>query len=89
MAARAFSLADKLALARAFEALMRPVAQDATETLGAMAQAQRADRGRHQSLLGLVIASALNADIDSIALPYAAKVIRELFMNSARRGAWG
>ena len=35
MAARAFSLADKLALARAFEALMRPVAQDATETLGA------------------------------------------------------
>ena len=31
----------------------------------------------------LVIASALNAEIDEIALPYAAKVIRELFMNSA------
>ena len=37
----------------------------------------------------LVIASALNADIDVIALPYAAKVIRELFMNSAKAGSMG
>ena len=36
----------------------------------------------------LVIASALNADVDEIALPYAAKVIRELFLNSAEAGAW-
>ena len=27
-------------------------------------------------------------DLDEIALPYAAKVIRELFMNSAEAGAW-
>jgi zeta-carotene desaturase len=37
----------------------------------------------------LVIASALNAEIDEIALPYAAKVIRELFMNSAEAGSMG
>jgi zeta-carotene desaturase len=37
----------------------------------------------------LVIASALNADIDLIALSYAAKVIRELFMNSAHAGSMG
>ena len=37
----------------------------------------------------LVIASALNADVDEIALPYAAKVIRELFLNSAEAGAMG
>ena len=37
----------------------------------------------------LVIASALNADIDTIAMPYAAKVIRELFMNSADAGSMG
>jgi zeta-carotene desaturase len=37
----------------------------------------------------LVIASALNADVDVIALPYAAKVIRELFMNSAQAGSMG
>jgi len=37
----------------------------------------------------LVIASALNAEIDTIALPYAAKVVRELFMNSAQAGSMG
>jgi hypothetical protein len=36
-----------------------------------------------------VIASALNADVDEIALPYAAKVIRELFLNSAEAGSMG
>lgn len=36
-----------------------------------------------------MIASALNADLETIALPYAAKVIRELFMNSAQAGAMG
>lgn len=37
----------------------------------------------------LVIASALNADIDNIDVHYAAKVIRELFINSAEAGAMG
>jgi zeta-carotene desaturase len=37
----------------------------------------------------LVIASALNAELDEIAVPYAAKVIRELFLNSAEAGAMG
>ena len=36
-----------------------------------------------------MIASALNADIEDIAVPYAAKVIRELFMNSAEAGSMG
>ena len=54
-----------------------------------MAHAPQADRGRMDRFWRLVIASALNADIDSIALPYAAKVIRELFMNSAEAGSMG
>ena len=37
----------------------------------------------------LVIASALNADLETIALSYAAKVIRELFLNSAQAGSMG
>jgi zeta-carotene desaturase len=37
----------------------------------------------------LVIASALNAELDSISVPYAAKVIRELFLNSAEAGRMG
>ena len=68
---------------------MRPVPQDSTESLADVAQAARADRGAIERFWRLVIASALNAEIDSIALPYAAKVIRELFMNSAEAGSMG
>jgi len=89
LAARAFTLGDKLALARAFGALMRPVPADSTESLGAWLARQRQTKGALDRFWRLVIASALNADIDSISLPYAAKVIRELFMNSAEAGKMG
>jgi zeta-carotene desaturase len=89
MAAKAFTFDDKLALARAFRALMRPVPSDSTETLGAWLKRNRQTKGAVEHFWRLVIASALNADLDSIALPYAAKVIRELFMNSAFAGSMG
>ena len=87
--AHAFSVADKIALARAFSALMRPVPADSTETLGAWLKRHSQTPGALNHFWRLVIASALNADIDSIALQYAAKVIRELFMNSAEAGSMG
>jgi zeta-carotene desaturase len=87
--AHAFSFADKVALGRAFGALMRPVPQDSTESLGAWLRRHGQTEGALNRFWRLVIASALNADIDSIALPYAAKVIRELFMNSAFAGSMG
>ncbi len=89
MAARAFTLQDKLALGRAFAAMMRPVAQDSAESLGDWLRRHKQTEGALNRFWRLVIASALNADIDSIALPYAAKVIRELFMNSAEAGSMG
>jgi zeta-carotene desaturase len=89
LSAGAFTRADKFALARAFRALLRPVPQDSTETLGAWLQRNGQTQGAIEHFWRLVIASALNADLDSIALPYAAKVIRELFMNSAEAGAMG
>jgi len=89
MAARAFSWADKLALARAFSALIRPVPRDSTESLGEWLKRHGQTRGAVERFWRLVIASALNAEIDEIALPYAAKVIRELFMNSAFAGSMG
>ena len=89
MAAHAFTLADKVALGRAFSALMRPVAIDSTESLGAWLKRNGQTQGALDRFWRLVIASALNAEIDSIALPYAAKVIRELFMNSALAGSMG
>jgi squalene-associated FAD-dependent desaturase len=89
LAAHAFSMADKLSLARAFTALLRPLPADSTETLGAWLGRHGQTRGALERFWRLVIASALNADIDLIALPYAAKVIRELFMNSVCAGSMG
>jgi zeta-carotene desaturase len=89
MTAKAFTRADKLALARAFRALIRPVAADSGETLGAWLRRKGQTQGAMDRFWRLVIASALNADVDEIALSYAAKVIRELFMNSAPAGSMG
>ena len=89
LTAHAFTLADKLALARAFSALLRPVPPNSTESLGDWLRRHKQTEGALNRFWRLVIASALNAEIDSIALPYAAKVIRELFMNSAEAGSMG
>jgi zeta-carotene desaturase len=89
LAAHAFTLADKIALARAFGALMRPVPSDSNESLGAWLRRHGQTEGALNHFWRLVIASALNSELDDIALPYAAMVIRGLFMNSAEAGNMG
>jgi zeta-carotene desaturase len=88
LSAHAFNRADKLALARAFRAMMRPVEND-RESLSDWLRRHKQTPGAIERFWRLVIASALNADLDAIAVPYAAKVIRELFMNSAQAGSMG
>jgi zeta-carotene desaturase len=87
--AKALAREDKKALMRAFRAFMRPVAPESAETLGTWLRLNGQTQGVIDRFWRLVIASALNADLDEIALPYAAKVIRELFLNSAQAGAMG
>jgi squalene-associated FAD-dependent desaturase len=87
--AKALSREDKKSLMRAFRAFMRPVAPDSTESLGTWLRLNGQTQGAIDRFWRLVVASALNADVDEIALPYAAKVIRELFLNSAEAGAMG
>jgi squalene-associated FAD-dependent desaturase len=90
LTASAFTLADKVSLARAFSAILKVDAKDAgTETLAEWLVRHRQSRGAVERFWKLVIASALNAEIEHIAVPYAAKVIRELFMNSAEAGRMG
>jgi squalene-associated FAD-dependent desaturase len=90
LSANAFSLSDKLALSRAFRAMMRPNGlEHSSESLGDWLRRHRQTQGAMDRFWRLVIASALNADIENIAVPYAAKVIRELFMNSAEAGSMG
>lgn len=90
LSAKAFTLADKLALGRAFRAMMRPNGlAKSHETLGDWLRHHKQTLGAMNRFWRLVIASALNADIENISVPYAAKVIRELFMNSAEAGSMG
>jgi zeta-carotene desaturase len=89
LSAQAFTRADKLALAHAFRLLMGRIPKDSTETLSAWLQRNRQTSGAIERFWRLVIASALNADLDCIALPYAAKVVRELFIYSAEAGSMG
>jgi zeta-carotene desaturase len=88
--AKAFTLADKIALGRAMRAMMQPAAmEDTRETLMDWLRRHKQTEGAINRFWRLVIASALNAELDSIAVPYAAKVIRELFLNSAEAGSMG
>ncbi len=90
LSAKAFTPADKVALGRAFQAMMhRKLVDKSTESLGDWLRRHKQTEGAMNRFWRLVIASALNADIESIAVPYAAKVIRELFMNSAEAGSMG
>lgn len=89
LAAAAFTREDKVALARAFHAMTKPVRTDSRESLADWLQRHRQTPGAIERFWRLVIASALNADLDAISVPYAAKVIRELFMNSSEAGRMG
>jgi zeta-carotene desaturase len=88
--ATAFTRADKFALGRAMRAMMAPQALiDTRESLSVWLRRHKQTEGAINRFWRLVIASALNAEIDSISVPYAAKVIRELFLNSAQAGSMG
>ena len=84
-----FTAKDKVALARAFSAMIWMRKPDPTESLQHWLERRHQTPGAMDRFWRLVIASALNADLNQIALPYAVKVIRELFMNSAYAGSMG
>ena len=89
MAASAFTWADKLALARAFGAVARGDANDPNENLADWLKRQKQTPGAVERFWRLVIASALNAEIETLSVPYAAMVIRGRFMDSVFGGAMG
>ncbi len=90
IAAHAFTWSDKLALARAMRAMMKADAMvEHGESLAGWLRRHKQTEGAINRFWRLVIASALNAELDEISVPYAAKVIRELFLNSAEAGAMG
>ncbi len=89
LGAKAFGRADKLALAKAFSRLMRPVTQHSAETLESWLKRNGQTPGAMERFWRLVIASALNADLDAISVPDAAHVMHEVFLKSAGAGHMG
>ena len=89
LAAKCFTLADKLSLAYAFAAILLGPKPDPRQSLAQWLAAHHQTSGAMRRFWWLVIASALNADLGQIGIDYAFKVIRELFLNSPRAGAMG
>lgn len=89
LSAGAFSLADKLSLARAFTAILLGRGNDPNESLADWLRRHQQSSGAMDRFWRLVIASALNSDLDQIGVNYASMVIRGLFMDSAQAGAMG
>lgn len=87
--AHCFSAADKISLARAFSAMMLTRNPDSKENLQQWLERHHQTPRAIERFWRLVVASALNAELDQIAVPYAVKVIRELFLNSPRAGSMG
>jgi squalene-associated FAD-dependent desaturase len=93
LSSKCFSFADKLSLIFAFSSVMAGkvfgVKSDPNRSLYDWLETHMQSRGALDRFWRLVIASALNADLDQISLPYATKVIRELFLNSPAAGSMG
>ena len=86
---RCFSFSDKVSLIFAFTSVMFGGNADPQRSLQDWLESHLQTNGALERFWRLVIASALNADLDQISLPYATKVIRELFLNSAYAGSMG
>lgn len=89
LAAHVFTLVDKLSLVHAFTAIALGGVSDPDERLSDWLRRHKQSQGALNRFWRLVIASALNAEIDEIAVSYAAMVIRGLFMESAEAGSMG
>jgi squalene-associated FAD-dependent desaturase len=88
-----YSITDKLSLILAFSSVIAGkifgLKADPNRSLLNWLEAHMQSSGALNRFWRLVISSALNADLDQISLPYATKVVRELFLNSPGAGSMG
>lgn len=84
--AHAFSLADKLAIARAFSAFMAGIPADTDEDFAHWLSRNKQTPGAIKRFWEPVLFAALNEELDKTSIHYAAKVCRELFLCSPQAG---
>jgi squalene-associated FAD-dependent desaturase len=87
--AHAFSLADKLAIARGLTAFMHSIPEDSSESFAQWLGRHGQTQGAIKRFWEPVLFAALNEDLDRMSVRYAAKVCRELFLFSAEAGLMG
>ena len=87
--ATCLSFGDKLSIARAMMALAPAAPRDTGESfLGWLRRHGQTERAIER-FWKTILVSALNEDLDRISVPYAAQVVRESFLKSARAGEMG
>jgi squalene-associated FAD-dependent desaturase len=87
--APAFSLADKLAIARGLTAFMRGLPPDTKENFAQWLRRHGQTERAIDRFWKPVLVSALNEELDRISVHYAAKVFRESFLMSPASGRMG
>jgi squalene-associated FAD-dependent desaturase len=80
---------DKLAIARAMLALAPAAPHDVGESFLSWLQRHGQTERAIERFWKPVLVSALNEDVDRVAVPYAAQVMRESFLKSAAAGRMG
>src|SRR5258708_23961778 len=90
LAASVLSLRDKLAIARAFMAMIREALPgDSPENFQAWLLRHGQTPRSIEHFWKVVLVSALNEDLDRISVRYAVQVFRESFLKSAAAGKMG
>ncbi len=89
LAAKAFSVADKLAIARAMLALMRGIPEDTAENFAQWLVRHGQTKASIDRFWRPLMHSALNDDLDRLSIRYAGMVIRSSFMSSPTAGRIG
>jgi len=83
------TLPDKLAIARAMMALAPAMPPDRGETFLDWLRRHGQTVQAIERFWKTILVSALNEDLDRVSVPYAAQVVRESFLKSARAGRMG
>lgn len=89
LCAPAFSMRDKLAIARALSHFLRGIPPDTGEDFASWLRRHGQTQRAIDRFWKPVLVSALNEDLDRISIHYAAKVFRESFLLSPESGRMG
>jgi squalene-associated FAD-dependent desaturase len=83
------SFSDKLAIGRAFTAMLRALPPDSEGNFLDWLKQNRQTEGAIQRFWGPILTSALNEDLDRMSVPHSIQVFRKSFLKSAAAGRIG